>query len=304
MAITPLTEDEVPMYTRIVADSDMDGLFGAAVLKAFRPEAEVMFTHAAALAFRTGGRPCDRGTVLVDLPFHPACGWFVDHHLTNRPNDDEASTFASAGERSTGKPRPLRLAGLRIAGGDHGHASLEPMMPVVDALDSGGISKEDFLPTARCFNCLAPARRGPRLHDAPRFLAGQWRLFEDLLADPVVETRCQQAAAERAAAQRHVEENTTVHDRLAVCRMDETSLRSNGYLVTAWVGEAADACCIVHGYADGSLSTPNVHRWGPATPIPFFQRTRALRPVRMATSLDPTGEGTPTLAAVAFNRRA
>ena len=80
MAITPLTEDEVPMYTRIVADSDMDGLFGAAVLKAFRPEAEVMFTHAAALRSGLVDDHVDRGTVLVDLPFHPACGWFVDHH--------------------------------------------------------------------------------------------------------------------------------------------------------------------------------------------------------------------------------
>ena len=49
MGIVPLRRDEVPAYTRIVADSDMDGLFGAAVLKAFRPDAEVMFSHAAAL---------------------------------------------------------------------------------------------------------------------------------------------------------------------------------------------------------------------------------------------------------------
>ena len=49
MGIHPLSIEEVPPYNRIVADSDMDGLFGAAVLKAFRPDAVVTFTHAAAL---------------------------------------------------------------------------------------------------------------------------------------------------------------------------------------------------------------------------------------------------------------
>ena len=49
MPVRPLSEGEVPFYTRILADSDMDGLFGAAVLKAYRPEAEVHFTHAAAM---------------------------------------------------------------------------------------------------------------------------------------------------------------------------------------------------------------------------------------------------------------
>ena len=85
MGIHPLSVEEVPQYRRIVADSDMDGLFGAAVLKAFRPDAAVTFTHAAALRAGLVDEVISRDTVLVDLPFHPACGWFVDHHLTNRP---------------------------------------------------------------------------------------------------------------------------------------------------------------------------------------------------------------------------
>lgn len=295
MAITPLTEDEVPAYTRIVADSDMDGLFGAAVLKAFRPEAEVMFTHAAALRSGLVDDHVDRGTVLVDLPFHPACGWFVDHHLTNRPNDDEASTFASAGgtQHWEATPSAARLAYELLAEITDMH-HLEPMMPVVDALDSGGISKEDFLADGPLLQLSRTCTsRDPDYMMHLVNLLANGASFEDLLADPVVETRCQQAAAERAAAQRHVEENTTVYDRLAVCRMDETALRSNGYLVTAWVGEAADACCIVHGYADGSLTTPERPPLGASfyanSFLPNGQGRYDLS--RMATSLDPTGGG-------------
>ena len=97
MPIVPLREEEVPFYTHIVADSDMDGLFGAAVLRAFRPEATVTFSHAAALRGGLVDASIDRDTVLVDLPFHPACGWYVDHHLTNRPDRAQAASFEADG---------------------------------------------------------------------------------------------------------------------------------------------------------------------------------------------------------------
>ena len=293
MGILPLSVDEVPQYSRIVADSDMDGLFGAAVLKAFRPEAAVTFTHAAALRAGLVDEVIGRDTVLVDLPFHPACGWFVDHHLTNRPNDDEAQMFKADGgtQHWEATPSAARLAYellAEITDMDH----LAPMMPVVDALDSGGISKEDFLadgPLLQLARTCTSRDPDYMLHLVNLLANGA--SFEVLLADPVVHARCQQVAAERAAAQRHVEENTTVHDRLAVCRMDETSLRSNGYLVTAWVGEAADACCIVHGYADGHLETPDRPPLGASfyanSFLPGGQGRYDLS--RMATSLDPTG---------------
>ena len=54
MGILPLSVDEVPQYSRIVADSDMDGLFGAAVLKAFRPEAASDLHPRCCSASRTG----------------------------------------------------------------------------------------------------------------------------------------------------------------------------------------------------------------------------------------------------------
>ena len=101
MTVLPLREDEVPEYTHIVADSDMDGLFGAAVLKAFRPEATVMFSHAAALRGGLVDDHIDRNTVLVDLPFHSACGWYVDH-----PTERGLPRLRQTVEHSIGKPRP------------------------------------------------------------------------------------------------------------------------------------------------------------------------------------------------------
>ena len=134
---------------------------------------------------------------------------------------------------------------------------LTPMMPVVDALDSGGISKEAFLEDGPLQLSRTCTSRDPvYMEHLVELLAGGAD-FEALMADPTVKERCQQAKEERTAVQHHVEANTTVVNRLAVCRMDESGFRSNGYLVTAWAGDRADACCIVHGFADGDLNAPD-----------------------------------------------
>ncbi len=295
MTVLPLREDEVPEYTHIVADSDMDGLFGAAVLKAFRPEATVMFSHAAALRGGLVDDHIDRNTVLVDLPFHSACGWYVDHHLTNRPDRARAASFEADGgtQHWEATPSAARLAyDLLIDITDMEH--LAPMMPVVDALDSGGITKEAFLADGPLLQLSRTCTsRDPEYMLHLVNLLANGASYEVLMDDSVVKQRCRQAAADRAVAQRHVEANTTVHDRLAVCRMDESGLRSNGYLVTAWVGDAADACCIVHGYADGDLSDSE----RPPLSASFYANSFLTNGQgkfdlsRMATALDPTGGG-------------
>ena len=295
MGIVPLRREEVPHYTRILADSDMDGLFGAAVLKAFRPDAAVMFSHAAALRGGLNDGDIDRNTVLVDLPFHPACGWYVDHHLTNRPDEQEASSFAADGgtQHWEATPSAARLAyELLVDITDMEH--LTPMMPVVDALDSGGISKEAFLEDGPLLQLsrTCTSRDPVYMEHLIELLAGGAD-FEALMADPTVKERCQQAKEERTAVQHHVEANTTVVNRLAVCRMDESGFRSNGYLVTAWAGDRADACCIVHGFADGDLNAPD----RPPLSASFYANSFLPNGQgrydlsRMATALDPTGGG-------------
>ena len=42
-----MSAPKIPNFTRVVADSDFDGLCGAAILKKFNPDAEIIFSHAA-----------------------------------------------------------------------------------------------------------------------------------------------------------------------------------------------------------------------------------------------------------------
>ena len=84
---------EIPHFTKIVADSDFDGLIGAAILKAYNSTAKVRFSHAALVRNGNMDTEIDSSTVLVDLPFHQNCGWYLDHHQTNKPTKQEALEF-------------------------------------------------------------------------------------------------------------------------------------------------------------------------------------------------------------------
>ena len=65
----------------------------AVVLKKAYPDAEVHFAHAALIRSGIIDVLIDEHTVTVDLPFHPKSGWYLDHHLTNKPTDSEHDEF-------------------------------------------------------------------------------------------------------------------------------------------------------------------------------------------------------------------
>lgn len=285
----------LPYFTSIIADSDLDGLCAAAVLKAANPDAVVHFGHAALVRSGALDHLIDRNTAMVDLPFHPACGWYLDHHQTNRPNEAEEAEFTANGGTChwEATPSAARLA-YDVLNPFIDLHHLEEIMPVVDALDSGQISRDEFIkdgPILQLSRSLS-MREPEHMQRLLSMLAAGTRLA-DVLANEEIAPHVERAKQERQAAQRVVEAHTTIVDRLAICRMDEKGVRSNGYLVTAWAGDRADACCIVHGYADGSIETPE----RPALSASFYANSflpngqGRFDLSRLATALDPTGGG-------------
>lgn len=294
-ARSTLEEAGLPNFRRIIADSDLDGLCAAAVLKAANPEAEVHFAHAALVRSGAMDELIDRTTAMVDLPFHPDCGWYLDHHQTNRPNPQEEQAFVSAGGTChwEATPSAARLA-FDVLSPFIDLRHLEEIMPIVDALDSGQIRREDFIedgPVLQLARSLS-LRETEHMHHV-LLLFSQGATLAEVLSDQKIVPHIARARDEREAAQAVVEKHTEIIDRLAVCRMDEKGVRSNGYLVTAWAGDNADACCIIHGYADGSIETPE----RPALSASFYANSFLKNGQgkydlsRLATMFDPTGGG-------------
>ena len=285
----------LPNFKRIVADSDLDGLCAAAVLKTVNPNAEVIFAHAALIRSGAMDSYIDENTAIVDLPFHENCGLYLDHHLTNRPTKKQEEEFVARGGvcQWEATPSAARLAYDLISPFlDLSH--LDEIMPIVDDLDSGGISKEDFLADGKILQLSRSLslKHPEHLQQVLNLLSNGVKL-KDILQDKNISKHVDKAKSDRILAQKVVEENTTIVDRLAICRMDEKGVRSNGYLVTAWAGENADACCIIHGYADGTIDNPD----RPALSASFYANSFIENGQdrydlsRMATSLDPTGGG-------------
>ncbi len=285
----------LPNFTRIIADSDLDGLCAAAVLKTVNPNAEVIFAHAALIRSGAMDSQIDENTAIVDLPFHENCGLYLDHHLTNRPTKKQEEEFVARGGvcQWEATPSAARLAYDLISPFlDLSH--LDEIMPIVDDLDSGGISKEDFLADGKILQLSRSlSLKHPEHLQNVLNLLSNGVILKDLLQDKNISKHVDKAKSDRILAQRIVEENTTIVDRLAICRMEEKGVRSNGYLVTAWAGENADACCIIHGYADGTIDNPDRTALSASFYANSFIENGQDRYdlSRLATSLDPTGGG-------------
>lgn len=239
----------------IVADGDLDGLIAASILKICNPEASVHFAHAAEIRNGHLDSVIDRNTVICDLPFHPQCGFYLDHHSTNKPSDAELDEFLEAGGRCEWKPEDsaARVA-FDLFCDSHDLTNLGSFMEMVDKLDSGNITLEEF----RSDDPVLWLSRTISLHD-PEYVHSllEWfssgRSLASILAEPDVAQRIAAAMEEQYGLHEIIRARGHIIDRLAIVRMEDSGLRTNGYLVTASFGDECDACCIVHGWSDGSI---------------------------------------------------
>lgn len=277
---------------RVVADSDLDGLMAAAVLKASKPELEVHFAHPALLRAGSIDHLIDRSTAICDLPFHPDCGLYLDHHLTNRPSEEEQIVFEADGGICHWRDTPSAArAAYDLMKEELDLSHLEEVMPIVDALDSGGVSLEDFMadgPIIRLSRSLS-------LSDPEHLQVVLEQFSSGMLLDEILqshEERLNVLGEERESQAKLVKERTEIIDRLAICDLSETGVRSNGYLVTALAGPEAIACCVIHGYLDGSIEDPNRHALGASFYANSFRDEENPYDLSLlATLLDETGGG-------------
>ena len=277
---------------RVVADSDLDGLMAAAVLKASKPEIEVHFAHPALLRSGNLDHLIDRQTAICDLPFHKDCGLYLDHHLTNRPTSEEEREFESSGGICHWRDTPSAArAAYDLMKHDLDLSHLEGVMPIVDALDSGGISLEEFMedgPIIRLSRSLS-------LSDPEHMQEVMQQFASGMQLDTILEShksRLEELKTEREIMTDMVRERTKIIDELAICDLSETGHRSNGYLVTALAGVNAVACCVIHGYMDGSIEDVN----RPALGASFYANSfrGEANPYDLsilATLIDKTGGG-------------
>lgn len=277
---------------RVIADSDLDGLMAAAVLKASKPSLEIHFSHPALIRSGSIDHLIDEKTALCDLPFHPKCGLYLDHHMTNKPTPEQEEIFIARGGICHWRDTPSAArAAYDLMKTELDLSHLEEVMPIVDALDSGGISFEDFMadgPVIRLSRSLS--LKDPQHLQKVMEQFAQGESLDDILESH--KDRLNQLSAERANEVEAISAATKIIDGLAICDLSNSGLRTNGYLVTALAGPEAIACCVIHGFTDGSIENPQ----RPALGASFYANSfrdedNPFDLSRLATLLDESGGG-------------
>ncbi len=245
MVSEPLSLD----IRRIVTDSDLDGVVTGAILRRWWPEAEVVFGHPGELRAGLLDDCMDRHTAVCDLPRHPNCGLSIDHHQSNAPSEHDDDGVVTVWRQA---PSAARIA-YELLVSDTDLSDLTEMLVWVDKLDGGGITREEFR------------------SDHPMIWLGRVIDVESGLAHHILEalqhgvsvgvilsdTQVAPALAERRRRQAEMDavisQSIELVDRLAIVRLEDRGLRSNGYHVTALVGDDCDACLVVHGDVGASF---------------------------------------------------
>lgn len=76
---------------RLVTRTDLDGLACAAILSAHEPIDEIVLVHPQEITDKTVEIRGD--DILANLPYHPACGTWFDHHLLTPSNEQPPDGF-------------------------------------------------------------------------------------------------------------------------------------------------------------------------------------------------------------------
>ena len=233
----------------IVTDSDLDGVVTGAILRRWWPEAEVVFGHPGELRAGLLDDCMDRHTAVCDLPRHPRCGLSIDHHQSNAPNEQDDDGVVTVWRQA---PSAARIA-YELLVSDTDLSDLTDMLVWVDKLDGGGITREEFRSDHPMIwlGRLIDVESGLALHILEALQQGV--SVGDILSNPQVAPALAERRRRQAEMDAVISQSIELVDRLAIVRLENRGLRSNGYHVTALVGDDCDACLVVHGDVGASF---------------------------------------------------
>ena len=274
---------------RIVTDSDLDGVVTAAILRRWWPEAAVVFGHPGELRAGLLDDCIDRWTAVCDLPRHPDCGLSIDHHQSNAPSENSSPSTTTVW-RDT--PSAARIA-YELVSEQMDLSDLDDLLVWVDKIDSGGITREEYLSDhpAIWLGRVIDVGEGTAMSVLESLQRGEDT--EAILCEANIAVRLTERRAQRVVLSEAILERVYVDDRLAIARLDDLGMRSNGYHVTALVGDACDACVIVHGNVGAIFGEEGRYPVSAS-----FYTNSFLHPeggicdlTRLATRFDPDGGG-------------
>ena len=195
---------------RLVTRADFDGLVCGALITRFEPIADYLFVEP---KFMQDGTVAIRsGDVIANLPYHPNCALWFDHHITNTtPRFDRPIMPGKGGFRlapsaarvvceyytetatTSGAEAAVRLAFLNTE-------RMQYLLHEADRIDAGKLDQQDVL-DPRGYVLISMTTDGRNAGDEPYWLRVidvlREASLEEMLKDPEVNPRCQRIRDEQ-----------------------------------------------------------------------------------------------------------
>ncbi|MEC9457390.1 MAG: hypothetical protein VYD27_00230 [Candidatus Thermoplasmatota archaeon] len=228
---------------RVVTDSDLDGVVTAAILRRWWKEAEIEFGHPGELRAGLLDSKIDRWTAVCDLPWHPNCGLSIDHHQSNKPSGiDESESVVIWRDTPSAARIAFDLISERLDLSD-----MEGLLEWVDKLDGGGVTREEYLSEhpVLWLGRAIDVGEGTAMEILEALERGVG--VEEILESPGVSEVIENKRGQLESLSEAIAGNMRIEDRMAIVRLEDLGIRSNGYHVTAMAGGDCDACVIIHG---------------------------------------------------------
>ena len=191
---------------RLVTRADFDGLVCGALITKFEPIESYLFVEPKFM--QDGMVEVRKGDIIANLPFHPNCTLWFDHHITNTtPHFDRPIMPGKGGFRlapsaarvvyeyytevsnKLDEPKaPTRLTFLNTA-------RMTYLLEETDKIDAGKLTREDVL-NPQGYVLISMTTDGRNAGDEPYWLRVIELLrdetLDNTLNDPEVKRRCQQ----------------------------------------------------------------------------------------------------------------
>jgi len=220
---------------RLVTRADFDGLVCGALVTKFEKIDQFLFVEP---KFMQDGQVDIRsGDIITNLPYHPNCTLWFDHHVTNTtPNFETPIILGKGGFRLA--PSAARVVyeyytevgnrrqstGNRISPKEIAEfldtARMHHLMHEADRIDAGKLEQEDVL-NPQGYVLISMTTDGKNAGDEPYWLKVIDLLrktsLEETLNDPEIKRRCQQIRDEQEKLRKLLLEKTTYKGNVIYC---------------------------------------------------------------------------------------
>jgi hypothetical protein len=220
---------------RLVTRADFDGLVCGALVTNFEKIDDYLYVEPKFM--QDGLVEIRHGDIITNLPYHPNCTLWFDHHITNTtPDFPRPIMLGQGGFRLA--PSAARvvfeyyteLSGAHQATGNStapadvaeflGTARMQHLMHEADRIDAGKLEQEDVL-NPQGYVLISMTTDGRNAGDEPYWLKVIDLLrdttLEETLSDPDIKQRCQRLQDEQEKLRKLLLERTTYKGNVIYC---------------------------------------------------------------------------------------